>query len=118
MTAVGAESSTLSAGANGRARHSVERHFAAGSRRTPPPDIAAFEGCGCAPGPGDRGARMVGSAGKMSRWSENDYIVVNRDLDPSVAAVKAIVTAERLRRTCRSFGYFVNCPRARPRRLA
>jgi len=46
-----------------------------------------------------------------------DYIVVNRDLDPSVAAVKAIVTAERLRRTCRSF-YFVNRPRARPRRLA
>src|SRR5436190_13075669 len=36
----------------------------------------------------------------------------------SVAAVKAIVTAERLRRTCRSFGYFVNRPRARPRRLA
>ena len=60
---------------------------------------------------------MVGSAGKMSRWSEYDYIVVNRDLDPSVAAVKAIVTAEGLRRTCRSF-YFVNRPRARPRRLA
>src|SRR5204863_9971437 len=37
VTAVGAESSTLSAGANGRARHSVERHFAAGSRRTPRP---------------------------------------------------------------------------------
>ena len=58
-----------------------------------------------------------GTAGKMSRVRV-DYIVVNRDLDPSVAAIKAIVTAERLRRTCRSFGYFVNCPRARPRRLA
>lgn len=44
-------------------------------------------------------ARMAKSAEEMSHWSEYDYVVVNRDLDASVAEVQAIVTAERLRRT-------------------
>jgi guanylate kinase len=43
-------------------------------------------------------ARMAKSAEEMSHWSEYDYVVVNRDLDASVAEVAAILTAERLRR--------------------
>jgi guanylate kinase len=34
----------------------------------------------------------------MSHWPEYDYIIVNRDLDASVAKVQAILTAERSRR--------------------
>jgi guanylate kinase len=58
-------------------------------------------------------ARMAKSAEEMSHWSEYDYVVVNRDLDDSVAEVQAIVTAERLRRT-RQVGLadFVNRLRA------
>ena len=44
-------------------------------------------------------ARMEKSSEEMSHWSEYDYVIVNRELDDSVAAVEAIVTAERLRRT-------------------
>ena len=57
-------------------------------------------------------ARMAKSAEEMSHRSEYDYVVVNRDLDASVAEVEAIVTAERLRRT-RQIGLadFVNRPR-------
>jgi guanylate kinase len=43
-------------------------------------------------------ARMAKSAEEMSHWSEYDYVIVNRDLDESVAEVQAILTAERLRR--------------------
>src|SRR5205085_9082213 len=43
-------------------------------------------------------ARMAKSAEEMSHWSEYDYVVVNGDLDDSVAEVQAILTAERLRR--------------------
>ena len=42
--------------------------------------------------------RMAKSAEEMSHWSEYEYVVVNRELDESVAAVQAIVAAERLRR--------------------
>jgi guanylate kinase len=42
---------------------------------------------------------MAKSAEEMSHGSEYDYVVVNRELDASVAEVEAIVTAERLRRT-------------------
>jgi guanylate kinase len=57
--------------------------------------------------------RMAKSAEEMSHWSEYDYVIVNRELDDSVAAVEAIVTAERLRRT-RQLGLadFVNRLRA------
>jgi guanylate kinase len=42
--------------------------------------------------------RLAKSADEMSHWPEYDYIIVNRDLDRSVAEALAIVTAERLRR--------------------
>ena len=44
-------------------------------------------------------ARMAKSAEEMSHWSEYDYVIVNRDIEDSVAQVQAVVTAERLRRT-------------------
>jgi len=57
--------------------------------------------------------RMAKSSEEMSHWSEYDYVIVNRELEHSVAAVEAIVTAERLRRT-RQLGLagFVNRLRA------
>ena len=59
-------------------------------------------------------ARMAKSAEEMSHWSEHDYVVVNRDLDASVAEVQAIVTAERLKRARQAgLADFVNRLRAR-----
>ena len=46
-------------------------------------------------------ARMAKSAAEMSHWSEYDYVIVNSDIDDSVAEVAAIVTAERLKRSRR-----------------
>ncbi len=43
-------------------------------------------------------ARMAQAADEMSHWAEYDYIVVNEDVEASVAAVRAILEAERLRR--------------------
>ena len=43
-------------------------------------------------------ARMAGSLEEMSHWSEYDYVIVNNEVEDSVAQVQAIVTAERLRR--------------------
>lgn len=43
-------------------------------------------------------ARMAKAADEMSHYAEYDFIVVNTDLEESVAQVEAIVTAERLRR--------------------
>lgn len=58
-------------------------------------------------------ARMAKSSEEMSHWPEYDYVIVNRDIDESVAEVAAIVTAERRRRT-RQLGLaeFVNRLRA------
>ncbi len=42
--------------------------------------------------------RMSEAASEMSHWPEYDYILVNHDIDDSVAKVRAIVAAERLRR--------------------
>ena len=42
--------------------------------------------------------RMSKAAEEMSHWPEYDYILVNRDVDESVAQVRAILAAERLRR--------------------
>ncbi len=42
--------------------------------------------------------RMARAADEMSHWSEYDYVVVNDDLEASVARVRAILKAERLRR--------------------
>lgn len=43
-------------------------------------------------------ARMAKASDEMSHYAEYDFIVVNVDIDESVAQVEAIVTAERLRR--------------------
>jgi guanylate kinase len=43
-------------------------------------------------------SRMAKSAEEMSHWPEYDYVLVNCDLRESVEQVRAIVTAERLRR--------------------
>jgi guanylate kinase len=42
--------------------------------------------------------RMARAASEMSHWAEYDYIVVNADVETSVARVQSILTAERLRR--------------------
>jgi guanylate kinase len=42
--------------------------------------------------------RMVKSAEETSHWPEYDYIVVNEQLDDSVATVAAILRAERVKR--------------------
>ncbi len=43
-------------------------------------------------------ARMAKAGDEMSHWREYDYIVVNSEVDRSVAAVTAILAAERLKR--------------------
>ncbi len=43
-------------------------------------------------------ARMAKSAEETSHWSEYEYVIVNREIEQSVAQVQAIITAERLRR--------------------
>lgn len=43
-------------------------------------------------------ARMQRSLGEISRWSEYDYVLVNRDLDETEARLLTILGAERLRR--------------------
>jgi guanylate kinase len=42
--------------------------------------------------------RMAKAADEMSHWAEYDYIVVNHDVEASVASVEAILAAERLKR--------------------
>lgn len=42
--------------------------------------------------------RMSKASDEMSHWAEYDYVIVNRNLDDSVAKVQAILTAERLKR--------------------
>ena len=42
--------------------------------------------------------RMAKSADEMSHWAEYDYVIVNHDLDTSVAQAQAILAAERLKR--------------------
>ncbi len=42
--------------------------------------------------------RMAKAADEMSHWAEYDYVIVNREVDESVAAVASILAAERLRR--------------------
>jgi guanylate kinase len=57
--------------------------------------------------------RMAKAAEEMSHWSEYDYVIVNRDIEDSVAQVQAIVTAERYRRNRQTgLADFVNRLRA------
>ena len=43
--------------------------------------------------------RMLGASNEIQHWTEYDYVVVNYNIDRSVAAIRAVLTAERLRRT-------------------
>jgi len=42
--------------------------------------------------------RMAKAADEMSHWAEYDYVVINRDLDHAFADIRAILSAERLKR--------------------
>jgi guanylate kinase len=42
--------------------------------------------------------RMAKAADEMSHWAEYDYVVINHDLDPAFADLRAILAAERLKR--------------------
>jgi guanylate kinase len=43
--------------------------------------------------------RMLGASNEVQHWKDYDYVVINYDVGQSVAALRAILTAERLRRT-------------------
>lgn len=43
-------------------------------------------------------ARMSKATSEMSHWAEYDYIIVNEDIDESVAQAEAVLKAERLQR--------------------
>jgi guanylate kinase len=43
--------------------------------------------------------RMAKAASEISHWPEYDYVIVNRDLSQALAQIKAILNAERARRT-------------------
>ncbi len=42
--------------------------------------------------------RMAAAAREMSHWREYDYVIINYDLERALAALRAIVAAERLKR--------------------
>src|SRR5213078_4544162 len=42
--------------------------------------------------------RLRNAAEEIPHWIEYDYVLVNRDLDKSFARLRAILTAERLKR--------------------
>jgi guanylate kinase len=42
--------------------------------------------------------RLRNAAEEFLHWDEYDYILVNRDLDKSFARLRAVLTAERLKR--------------------
>ena len=43
-------------------------------------------------------SRMARAADEMSHWAEYDFIIINEDVEESVAQVQAILVGERLRR--------------------
>jgi guanylate kinase len=43
--------------------------------------------------------RMLGASSEIQHWDEYDYVVINHDVEQSAAAVRAILAAERLRRS-------------------
>jgi guanylate kinase len=53
-------------------------------RAQDPPDVVA--------------KRMSKASAEISHWAEYDYVIVNGDLATSIAGLKAILAAERLRR--------------------
>jgi guanylate kinase len=48
--------------------------------------------------PSEINRRMAKASDEMSHWAEYDYVIINRDLDQSVTAVKEILHSERLKR--------------------
>ncbi len=42
--------------------------------------------------------RMADASAEISHWPEYDYVIVNAYLEPSIAGLKAILSAERLKR--------------------
>lgn len=42
--------------------------------------------------------RMARAADEMSHWSEYDYVLVNRDIEKTIAQVQNILAAERMKR--------------------
>ena len=54
------------------------------SRAQDPPEVVA--------------RRMAQAAAEISHWAEYDYVIVNADLEASVAGLRAILVAERLKR--------------------
>lgn len=53
--------------------------------------------------------RMARASDEMSHWPEYDYIIVNTDLENSIAQVRNILSAERLKRGRQlGLGEFVN----------
>jgi guanylate kinase len=54
-------------------------------RNQDPPDVVA--------------KRMAEASAEISHWAEYDYVIVNADIDASVASLTAILAAERLKRT-------------------
>jgi guanylate kinase len=42
---------------------------------------------------------MLGASNEIQHWHEYDYVVINYDIEHSVAALRAILAAERLRRS-------------------
>jgi guanylate kinase len=42
--------------------------------------------------------RMAAAAAEIAHWQEYDYVVINADVEESLASVKAILAAERLKR--------------------
>ena len=48
--------------------------------------------------------RMAKAASEISHWGEYDYIIVNEDLAASLAAIRSILLAERLKRERRLTG--------------
>ncbi len=59
--------------------------------------------------------RMSRAAGEMSHWPEYDYVIINSDVDESIAQTRAILTAERQRRARQTgLAEFVNSMRKAP----
>lgn len=48
--------------------------------------------------PSEINRRMAKAADEMSHWAEYDYVIINRDIEQSVADVKGILNSERRKR--------------------
>ena len=70
-----------------------------------PPSIAALESRLRSRGQDSEeviAGRMAKSQAEISHWAEYDYVLINEDIDAAEAELKAILTAERLRRERRT----------------